>query len=152
MTWKPNTTVAAIVEQHGKFLLVEEHTDDGLRLNQPAGHLEQGETLLQAVIRETQEETAYLFQPQALLGVYQWTHPSKEITYMRFAFIGTAGHHNPAQPLDEGIVRSVWLSHAELLSRRHQLRSPQVLTCVEHYLAGQSFPLSVLTHVPPNQS
>lgn len=147
MTWKPNTTVAAIVEQDGRFLLVEEETDEGIRLNQPAGHLENGETLLQAVVRETNEETAYRFEPQALLGIYHWKHPKKDITYVRFAFIGKASDHNPAQALDTGIIRALWLSRNEVIGRQHELRSPQVLTCIDDYLAGQSFPLQVLTHL-----
>lgn len=145
MIWKPNTTVAAIAEQDGRFLLVEEETADGVRLNQPAGHLENGETLLQAVVRETSEETAYRFQPQALLGIYQWKHPAKDLTYMRFAFTGSVTHHDPQQKLDDGILRAVWLSAAEIRASAAIHRSPQVLMCVEHYLAGQRFPLSALT-------
>jgi len=147
MIWKPNTTVAAIVEQGGKFLLVEEETADGVRLNQPAGHLEDGETLLQAVVREANEETAYQFTPEALLGVYHWRHPSKEITYLRFAYIGTVSHHNPLQKLDDGIIRAIWMTADEVRANQAILRSPQVLTCIEHYLAGQQFPLTVVTHL-----
>jgi 8-oxo-dGTP pyrophosphatase MutT (NUDIX family) len=147
MIWKPNTTVAAIVEQNGQFLLVEEETADGIRLNQPAGHLENGETLLQAVVRETREETAYQFQPEALLGIYQWKHPAKDLTYMRFAFIGSVTDHQPQQKLDDGILRTVWLSAAEIRDSAAIHRSPQVLICVEHYLAGQRFPLTALTHL-----
>jgi 8-oxo-dGTP pyrophosphatase MutT (NUDIX family) len=147
MIWKPNTTVAAIVEQNGQFLLVEEETADGIRLNQPAGHLENGETLLQAVVRETREETAYQFQPEALLGIYQWKHPAKDLTYMRFAFMGSVTDHQPQQKLDDGILRAVWLSAAEIRDSAAIHRSPQVLICVEHYLAGQRFPLTALTHL-----
>ncbi len=147
MVWKPNTTVAAIVEQNGKFLLVEENTADGIRINQPAGHLEQGESLLQAVVRETDEETAYDFSPEALLGVYQWQRPQQDITYMRFAFIGQVGAHKPQQTLDTGIIRSIWLSRDELWARRDIHRSPQVLRCVDDYLAGQRFPLNVIRHL-----
>lgn len=147
MIWKPNTTVAAVVEQDGKFLMVEEQTAEGLRLNQPAGHLENGETLLQAAIRETFEETAYEFTPQALLGIYQWRHPHRDLTYMRFAFIGKAGNHQPQQPLDAGIIRAVWLSADEIRASVAKHRSPQVLRCVEDYLAGQRFPISVITHL-----
>lgn len=147
MLWKPNTTVAAIVEQDGKFLLVEEHTSDGLRLNQPAGHLENNETLLEAVIREAREETAHSFQPEALLGVYHWRYAAKDITYLRFAFIGSVTGHDPAQALDDGIIRTVWLNYQELKASAHLHRSPQVLRCVEDYLAGQRFPLKVLTHL-----
>ena len=146
MIWKPNTTVAAIVEQDGKFLLVEEKTTDGIRLNQPAGHLENNETLLQAVMRETDEETAYRFQPEALLGVYHWKHPDKDLTYLRFAFIGSVSDHRPQQQLDDGILRAVWLDLEQIRARREAHRSPQVLTCIEHYLAGQRFPLAALTH------
>ncbi|HZV99689.1 MAG TPA: NUDIX hydrolase [Methylophilaceae bacterium] len=147
MIWKPNTTVAAIVEQDGKFLLVEEETADGVRLNQPAGHLENGETLLEGVVRETQEETAYRFTPEALLGVYHWRHPGKDITYVRFAFIGTVADHNPAQKLDDGVLRAVWMSPDEIRASQSKHRSPQVMTCVEHYLAGQRYPLNVVTHL-----
>ena len=147
MIWKPNTTVAAIIENNGKFLLVEEDTADGVRLNQPAGHLENGETLLQAVVREAREETAYDFTPEALLGVYHWRHPGKDITYLRFAFIGNVSHHYPEQALDEGILRAVWMSLDEMRTSQAMHRSPQVLTCVEDYLAGQRFPLSVVTHL-----
>lgn len=147
MIWKPNTTVAAIVERDGKFLLVEEDTADGVRLNQPAGHLENGESLLQAVVREAREETAYDFTPEALLGVYHWRHPGKDITYLRFAFIGNVSHHYPEQALDEGIIRAIWMSPDEIRASQSMHRSPQVLTCVEHYLAGQRFPLSVVTHI-----
>lgn len=147
MIWKPNVTVAAIIEQTGKFLLVEEETPDGLQFNQPAGHLENGESLLEAVIRETWEETAYRFTPTALLGAYQWKHPGKDLTYLRFAFIGKVSDHNPRQPLDTGIIRAVWMTPEEIRASRARHRSPQVLACVEHYLAEQRFPLSVLTRL-----
>jgi 8-oxo-dGTP pyrophosphatase MutT (NUDIX family) len=147
MIWKPNTTVAAIVEEHGRFLLVEEDTTEGIRLNQPAGHLEKGESLLDAVVRETNEEAAYDFLPQALLGVYQWRHPQKDLTYLRFAFTGKVANHRPAQALDAGILRTVWLTIDEIRASVEQHRSPQVLTCIEHYLSGQRFPLSVITHL-----
>lgn len=147
MIWKPNTTVAAVIEQNGRFLLVEEQTTDGIRLNQPAGHLEKGETLIEAAIRETSEETAYDFTPECLLGVYHWRHPGKDLTYLRFAFIGHADNHRPAQKLDDGILRAVWMSADEIRATQAIHRSPQVLTCIEHYLAGQRFPLSVLTHL-----
>ncbi|MCB5188438.1 NUDIX hydrolase [Methylobacillus caricis] len=147
MIWKPNTTVAAIVEQNGRFLLVEEETAEGIRLNQPAGHVENGETLIEAVVRETREESAYRFVPKNLLGIYHWRHPLKDITYLRFAFIGNVDDHRPEQKLDDGILRALWLTPEEIRACREQHRSPQVLTCIEHYLAGQHFPLNVITHL-----
>jgi 8-oxo-dGTP pyrophosphatase MutT (NUDIX family) len=145
--WKPNTTVAAIIERDGRFLLVEEETAEGVRLNQPAGHLEDTETLIEGVIRETREETAYEFTPEALLGVYHWRHPTKDITYLRFAFTGKLGQHHADQALDTGILRAVWMSLDEIRASRAVHRSPQVMTCIEHYLAGQRFPLDVVTHL-----
>lgn len=147
MIWKPNVTVAAVIEQDGKFLLVEEETAEGHMLNQPAGHLEQGESLLEAVTRETWEETAHRFEPTGLLGVYHWEHPKKNITYLRFAFVGNVTSHDPTQKLDAGILRAIWMTPDEIRARQDRHRSPQVLTCIEHYLAGQRFPLSVLTHL-----
>ncbi|CAG0971573.1 ADP-ribose pyrophosphatase [Methylophilaceae bacterium] len=147
MIWKPNTTVAAVVEQAGKFLLVEEETAEGIRLNQPAGHVEDGESLLAAVVRETDEETAYDFKPEHLLGVYHWRHPQKHITYLRFAFTGTVANHRAAQKLDDGIIRAVWMSADEIRASTAIHRSPQVLACIEHFLSGQRFPLSVITHL-----
>ena len=145
--FKPNTTVAAIIEQNGKFLLVEEETDRGNRYNQPAGHLEDGETLIEAVIRETMEEAAYAFTPEALLGVYLWKHPLNDTTYLRFAFIGKAGVHYPMQELDEGIVQTVWMDIDEIRDKQNLMRSPQVLTCIEDYLAGKRYLLQVITNL-----
>ncbi|MDD2833961.1 MAG: NUDIX hydrolase [Methylotenera sp.] len=147
MQWMPHATVAAIVEENGKFLLVEEITDRGNRFNQPAGHLEDNETLIDAVIRETLEETAYHFEPTALLGVYHWKHTHNNSTYLRFAYIGNVSLHQPQLALDEGIIRTVWMSAQEMRDNAMLLRSPQVLTCVEDYLNGQNFPLSVITHL-----
>jgi len=147
MIWKPNTTVAAVIEQDGKFLLVEEETADGIRLNQPAGHLEDGETLLDAVVREAFEETAYRFEPQHLLGIYHWRRSDKEVTYLRFAFTGEAVGPEPGITLDAGIIRAVWMTPDEIRNCQAMHRSPQVLLCIEHYLAGQRFPLSAITHL-----
>ena len=146
MIWKPNTTVAAIIEQDGRFLMVEENTNEGVRINQPAGHLEDGESLFKAVERETLEETAYEFSPTQLLGIYHWQRPAKDITYLRFAFVGTLGKHYPEQALDDGIIRAVWMTLDELKASQAKHRSPQVLRCVEDCLAGQRFPLSLITH------
>lgn len=145
--WMPHATVAAIVEQDGKFLLVEEITDRGNRFNQPAGHLEDNETLVEAVIRETLEETAYTFTPQALLGIYHWKHEHNGNTYLRFAFIGSVSNHQPQQALDEGIIRTVWMDINEIRSKASLMRSPQVITCIEDYLNGKQFSLDVVTHL-----
>ncbi len=145
--FKPNTTVAAIIERNGQFLLVEETTDRGNRFNQPAGHLEDNESLIQAVVRETMEETAYEFTPEFLLGVYQWKHALNDTTYLRFAFIGKAGVNYPMQELDDGIVRAVWMSVDEIREKAALMRSPQVLMCIEDYLAGKSYPLEVITNL-----
>jgi ADP-ribose pyrophosphatase YjhB (NUDIX family) len=147
MIWKPNVTVAAVIEKDGKFLLVEEETADGLRFNQPAGHLEDNESIEDGVRRETQEETAHSFNPTGLLGIYHWKHPEKNTTYLRFAFIGEVTGFDANQKLDDGIVRAVWMTPDEIRATQDRHRSPQVLLCVEHYLAGQRFPLSVLTHL-----
>ena len=146
MVWKPNVTVAAVIEQEGKFLLVEEETSEGVRFNQPAGHLEPDESLIQAVIRETLEETAYHFKPEWLLGVYRWHHPHKAITYLRFAFTGSLTGHDTGRPLDKGIIRAAWLPVNEIRTDARQHRSPLVLRCVEDFLADKRYPLDILTH------
>lgn len=139
--------MAAIIEQDGKFLLVEETTDRGLRFNQPAGHLEENETIIAAAIRETLEETAYDFTPEALVGIYHWQHPLNGITYLRFAFSGTLGTHYPERTLDDGIVGTVWKTEAEIAAGAEQMRSPQVLLCVQDYLAGKRYSLDILKHL-----
>lgn len=146
MIWKPHVTVAAVVEQDGKFLLVEEDTDDGIRFNQPAGHWEENETLLQGVIREALEETAYHFEPEWLQGIYRWRHPGKDITYLRFAFAGSVLGHEPQRRLDSGILHAVWMSPEEIRASADRHRSPLVLECVEDYLAGKRYPLDLLRH------
>lgn len=147
MIWKPNTTVAAIIEEEGRFLMVEENTTEGVRINQPAGHLDEGETILEAVSREVLEETGHEFRATELLGIYLWQRPAKDITYLRFAFVGKVGAHYPELGLDVGIIRTLWMTHDELRASQPIHRSPQVLKCVEDYLAGQRFPLSVLSHL-----
>jgi 8-oxo-dGTP pyrophosphatase MutT (NUDIX family) len=147
MQWKPHATVAAIIEHNGKFLLVEEETERGNRFNQPAGHLEDNETLIEAVVRETLEETAYTFTPESFLGVYHWKHEHNDTTYLRFAYIGSASDHQPELALDEGIIRTVWMTIEEIRSNAKLMRSAQVITCIEDYLSGQKFPLSVVTHL-----
>jgi 8-oxo-dGTP pyrophosphatase MutT (NUDIX family) len=144
--WKPNVVVAALVQQDNRFLLVEEETTEGVRLNQPAGHWEEHETLLEAVKREALEETAYHFEPAALLGIYRWKPPGKDYTYLRFAFTGALTGQEPDRPLDLGIIRPLWLSLEEIRATQARHRSPLVLRCVEDYLAGKSYPLDLLCH------
>lgn len=149
-TWKPSVTVAAVIEREGRFLLVEEETSDGIRFNQPAGHLDPGETLAHAVSRETLEESAYDFEPTSLVGIYMSRYVSsrtgKEVTYLRFAFCGELGAKHD-RPLDVGILRAVWMTYDELLASREKHRSPLVLQCVDDYLQGKRAPLSLLyTH------
>lgn len=139
-----HVTVAAITERAGRFLLVEENIAGEVRLNQPAGHLESGENLCEAVIREALEETASRFQPQALVGLYLWRVPDSDLTYLRAAFCGDIGEPDPQQPLDAGVERAVWLSRSEILARRAAWRSPLVLRCIDDYLAGRRYPLDVL--------
>lgn len=146
MIWKPNVTVAAIIEQEGRFLLVEEHTSQGIRFNQPAGHLEQDESLLAAVAREAREETAHEFEPQHLVGIYRWPAPGSDIIYLRFAFTGRTLAFHPEQELDEGIIRAAWMTPQEIRACRPQHRSPLVLRCVEDYLSGRRYPLELLVH------
>jgi 8-oxo-dGTP pyrophosphatase MutT (NUDIX family) len=150
MIWKPNVVVAAIVEREGRFLLVEERADGAVVLNQPAGHLDEGETLIDAVRRETMEETAWHIEPQALLGVYRWPHPTKQITYLRFAFVARALGEEPGRALDHDIIRAVWMTPDEIRAARARHRSPQVERCLNDYLAGQRFPLGLLQEYPPS--
>ncbi|MBV8665348.1 MAG: NUDIX hydrolase [Burkholderiaceae bacterium] len=150
--WKPSVTVAAIIERDGRFLLVEEETGDGVRLNQPAGHLDPDESLQEAVVRETLEETAHDFVPTALLGTYMSRYVSArtggDVTYVRFAFCGNLGAVHD-RPLDKGILRTVWMSYDELAACPEKHRSPLVLKCIEDYLAGQRAPMSLL-YAHPN--
>jgi phosphatase NudJ len=146
--WKPSVTVAAVIERHGRFLLVEEETAEGLRLNNPAGHLDPGESPEQACAREVLEETAHAFTPTALLGIYlaRFERPrtGEDITYLRLAFRGELGSHDPLRQLDTGIVRTLWLTPQELRACAPRHRSPLVLRCVDDYLAGVRHPLSVI--------
>lgn len=145
--WRPHVTVAAVIERDGKFLLVEEQADQGNVLNQPAGHWEANESLIEAAARETLEETAYHIQPSALLGVYRWPHPQKNITYLRFAFTGNILAHEADRPLDHGILRALWLTPDELRAQSARHRSPLVQLCLQDYLAGKRYPLELLTHL-----
>lgn len=142
-------TVATVIERDGRYLLVEEHTPEGLRLNNPAGHLEPGEGLVQAAVRETLEETAHPFEPEALVGVYlaRFERAGESITYLRFAICGQVGEPVPGRALDRGIVRTCWLDIEELRASVARHRSPLVLQCIEDHRAGRRQPLDLLyTH------
>ncbi len=144
--WKPSVTVAAVIERDGRFLLVEEHTPEGLRLNNPAGHLDPGESPAQGCARETLEETAHIFTPTALVGIYlsRFQRGAEDITYLRFAYCGDLGSVDMQRALDTGIVRTVWLSADEIRQSVERHRSPLVLRCLEDYLAGRRFPLDLV--------
>lgn len=147
MVWKPHVTVAAVIEQENRFLLVEERVSGEIVINQPAGHLDENEDLLSAVIRETREETAYSFQPEYLTGVYLWQQPRNGETFLRIGFGGNVTGHDAAAALDEGIIQAVWLSREALLESGLKLRSPMVLRCIDDYLAGNRFPLELIEHI-----
>jgi 8-oxo-dGTP pyrophosphatase MutT (NUDIX family) len=133
----PEVTVAAVVVRHGRFLLVEERIAGQLVLNQPAGHLEDRETLIEAAVRETREETAWRFHPEALVGTYLWRNPLNGRSFLRFTFCGDVDDHQPQQPLDTGIVRTLWLSAVELQAQPARLRSPLVMRSIEDFLQGR---------------
>lgn len=144
--WKPSVTVAALVERDGRFLVVEEETANGLRFNQPAGHLDEGESLLAACVREALEETGCHVTPEALVGVYQWTVPAGDITYLRFAFACRLDRIEADRALDAGIVAAHWLTLDELRATQARHRSPLILQCVEDWLAGRRLPLDTIRH------
>jgi 8-oxo-dGTP pyrophosphatase MutT (NUDIX family) len=143
--WKPSVTVAGVIERDGRFLLVEENADGRLVLNQPAGHLEPGESLVAACAREVLEETAHRFAPERLLGIYRWHYAAKDVTFLRFAFRGRLDGEEAGRKLDKEIVRLHWLTRDEIAACRERHRSPLVLHCVDDYLAGRHFPLEVLS-------
>ncbi|KQP47602.1 NUDIX domain-containing protein [Pseudorhodoferax sp. Leaf274] len=151
--FKPSVTVAAVIEREGRYLLVEEHTPEGLRLNNPAGHLEAGEALAAACAREALEETAHAFRPTALVGVYlsRFGRPAtgEDISYLRFAFCGDLGARVVGRDLDTGIVRTLWLTPDEIRGSQDRHRSPLLLRCIEDHLAGQRYPLALL-HTDPS--
>jgi phosphatase NudJ len=147
--FRPSVTVAAVVERNGRYLLVEEHTPEGLRMNNPAGHLDRGESPLQGVVREALEETACHFDAQALVGVYlarlQRDSTGEDVTYLRFAFCGTVGDPEPGRALDHGIVRTLWLTPQDVQASRGRHRSPLVWQCIADHLAGRRYPLDLLS-------
>lgn len=146
--WKPSVTVAAVIVREGRYLLVEEETPEGLRLNNPAGHLDPGESLEQGVARETLEETAFVFTPTMLVGVYlaRFERPAtrEDITYLRFAYGGELGAFDAQRTLDSGIARTLWMTPSEVRDSVARHRSPLVLQCIEDHLAGQRFPLNTV--------
>lgn len=154
--WKPSVTVAAVMEERtngtSRFLLVEEETSEGLRLNNPAGHLDPGETPAQAVVRESLEETGRVFEPSHVVGIYlsRFFRPStrEDVTYVRFAFAGAASEPQPGWVLDDGIVRTLWMTADEVRASTERHRSPLVLRCIEDHLAGRRYPLELLTTDP----
>ncbi len=147
--WKPNVTVAAVIERDGRFLLIEEHTPEGLRLNNPAGHLDPAESPQEGVVREVLEETACVFTPQALVGIYlgRFQRPSRDedVTYLRFAYAGTVGEPLPGRALDRGIVRTLWMTLAEVRASASRHRSTMVLQSIEDHVAGRRYPLALIT-------
>jgi len=152
LRWKPNVTVAAVIEKDGRILLIEEETADGLKLNNPAGHLDPGETPAEGCAREAMEESAYEFKATSLVGIYisRFTRvrDNEDITYLRFAFAGEVGAHHPDRPLDDGIVRAIWMTPDEIRACPERHRSPLLLRCLEDFLAGQRFPLSAVYSDP----
>jgi len=138
----PHITVAAIIESDQHFLLIEEESDGLIMINQPAGHVEIGETLIEAVVRETLEESAWHFIPEAIIGIYQYTSSINGITYIRVAFYGQHHSHQPDRPLDTGILRTLWLSRDEV-AQNQSVRSPMVLQGIDDFLIGRRYPLSM---------
>jgi 8-oxo-dGTP pyrophosphatase MutT (NUDIX family) len=147
MIWKPHATVAAIIERDNKFLMVEEMVGGKKQINQPAGHLDPDESLIDAAIRETREETAWGFTPEAVTGIYLWKHPENGESFLRVSFCGPCHDHHAEQSLDDGILRAIWLTRDELIARQGDLRSPMVITCIDDYLSGKRFPLEMLVDI-----
>jgi len=147
MIWKPHVTVAAVLEQDGRFLLVRERIAGKAVYNQPAGHLEDNESLVEAVIRETREESGWQFEPERITGIYRWRQPVKQQTYLRVTFAGRGLAHDPGCPLDDGIECTAWLSADEIRRQADKLRSPVVLRSIEDYLAGADYPLALLADI-----
>jgi NADH pyrophosphatase NudC (nudix superfamily) len=143
--WKPSVTVAAIMQRGDRFCLVEEEADGRLVYNQPAGHWEPGETLAEACAREALEETAHSFRPTHLLGIYRWHYAPKDVTFLRFAFLGEVLGETGG-PLDREIRRVVWLTPDEVRAGRERHRSPLVMACLDDCLAGRRYPLDVIRH------
>ena len=147
MIWKPHLTVAAVIEHGGRFLLVQERISGQSVYNQPAGHLEDNESLVDAVVRETLEETAWHFRPEAIIGIYRWRHPDNQESFIRVSFRGQALYHDPDAGLDDCIERTLWLTAEEIRQQQERLRSPMVMRSIDDYLSGKSWPLTLLTDI-----
>ncbi|MGO1462453.1 MAG: NUDIX hydrolase [Marinobacter sp.] len=145
MTWTPHATVAVVVEdEHGRFLMVEEHSSGRIVFNQPAGHIEENEAILDAAKREALEETGWDIEPEHFLGLYTYKAPANGVTYYRFCFIGKARQHI-THKLDTGIIAAHWLTLAEIRQLGNQLRSPLVVKSIEDYRNGRCYPLDVIS-------
>ena len=147
VSFAPDVTVASVIEKNGRFLMVEEETSGRRVFNQPAGHLENNESLVQAAIRETLEETAWQIDVRAVIGVYLWESPMDMQTFLRVAFEGSCRDHEPWRGLDSGICRAVWMTREEIIAQEERLRSPLVMRCLDDYLAGTRYPVELLTHL-----
>jgi 8-oxo-dGTP pyrophosphatase MutT (NUDIX family) len=147
MIWKPHVTVAAVLERDGRFLMVRERVSGRAVLNQPAGHLEDNESLVEAVIRETREESGWRFVPERITGIYRWRSPEQRLTYLRVAFAGRGVAYDADHPLDDGIEGTEWLTADELRHQADRLRSPLVLRSIDDYLAGADYPLALLADI-----
>lgn len=146
MQWKPNVTVAAVAVKDGRFLVVEEESKERIVFNQPAGHLEKSETLIEAVKREVLEETAWEFEPEFIVGLYLYTNRREDITYLRVCFAGTCEQHYPDNELDTGILRALWMTKEELEAIQDRMRSSMVLRCINDFTSGKQYPLDILNH------
>ena len=144
--WIPHVTVATIIEKENKFLMVEEDLHGKKLLNQPAGHLDKGETLIQAAIRETQEESGWQVEITHMIELAQWTSPNSDTHFLRACFAGKAIKHFPEQKLDDGILRALWMTRQEVEQNYHRLRSPLVLNHIDHYIAGKKFDLDFFSY------
>ncbi len=150
MNWYAHVTVAAIAETRGRFLLIEELSEGKAVYNQPAGHLEKNETLIDAVTREVLEETARKFKPESIVGVYLYPSTENDTTYLRVCFCGSVTKEHPGRSLDDEIIRTLWLKRDEIIEQQDKLRSPLVLRCIDDYLAGHRFPLEMISHIHDN--
>ena len=148
MTWHAHVTVAAIIKHDGKFLVVEENVSGKTVINNPAGHLEDGESLVDAIKREVMEETGRKFEPEDIVGIYLWRHPEQEASILRIAFQGHAGEQDPDVELDPEIIQPLWMTADELRERSADHRSPLVMRGIDDFLSGHRYPLSLLEYLP----